>query len=532
MTKLLKLLKITALGTFGINKARHANDPKEKSKLTRLCFLMFLSCIIFLIYPYVYSENMARSLAPLNLMYIQLGIMMAVSSSITLFFSITMVKGTLFGFKDYDILMSLPITYKTIITSRVLILYFTNIFFVLIILLPASFVYVMNTVVTPWFFVSFILSFFFIPLIPIIVATIIGTLITVLTARMKYTNFFSTFLYFIFFIGIMALSFSMNYSMENFADIGQMIMPLINRIYPLTTLYINAVCNGDILSLLLFIAIGAVLFAIYIFVIALKFKQINGLITSKRTVGKFTMVTQNKSSQKISLLKKELRVYFSSQVYIFNTLFGMIFLLIGTGAAIFYKNTILEFLPMIEEMKQNPYSLLGLGISMFVVLTCTTCCSISFEGKNLWIIKSSPIKTTTVFLCKLAVNWLVTIPVTLICGIVFSVLFSLNPLQILIIIITPIIYSLFSSGYGLLINLYIPNLTWKTETEVIKQSLAATVSTLSLMIIGIIPIILCFYQNIFSVDVFVLLTCLVMGILTVFIYIALGSKGVKMFEKL
>ena len=111
-----------------------------------------------------------------------------VLSIMVLFTTIYKVKGTIFGFKDYDMVMSLPVSNSQIVASRLILLYSINIVFVLIIMIPMMVAY--GILVQPGiqFYVFSIILLFFIPLIPIIIAAFLGTALTYLSMRFRYSN--------------------------------------------------------------------------------------------------------------------------------------------------------------------------------------------------------------------------------------------------------------------------------------------------------------------------------------------------------
>ena len=113
---------------------------------------------------------------------------MALTSKIVLFTTIYKVKGTIFGFKDYDMVMSLPVSNSQIVASRLILLYSINFVFVLIIIIPMMIAYAVLALPGLQFYIFGILMLFFIHLIPIIVASCFGTILAYLAMRVKYSN--------------------------------------------------------------------------------------------------------------------------------------------------------------------------------------------------------------------------------------------------------------------------------------------------------------------------------------------------------
>ena len=92
------------------------------------------------------------------------------------FTTIYKANGILFSFRDYDLQMSLPVKSSTIVASRILILYGMNLGFTLLVMLPAAAVYTWMASPSPLFYLFFFFSLLAIPMVPIILATILGVL--------------------------------------------------------------------------------------------------------------------------------------------------------------------------------------------------------------------------------------------------------------------------------------------------------------------------------------------------------------------
>ena len=97
------------------------------------------------------------------------------------------------------------------------------------------------------------------------------------------------------------------------------------------------------------------------------------------------------------------------------------------------------------------------AIAAAISMTCTTCVSLSLEGKNVWIIKSLPIAPKMIYDSKILMNLSLSIPASLISAVLLIIGLKLDVWSSLFIVITPITYSLFSAvwGFSLIIDLVI-----------------------------------------------------------------------------
>ncbi len=533
MSKLIILVKATLLSVLDSLSSSSSVNSKKK-RFSSIGILAFIGGLT-LYYSFMINSQFASVLAPLNLMHVQLGLMMAITSIMTLFFSVGMVQNTMFEFKDYEMIMSLPVSTKIVIMSRFIVIYFSNIIFTVIIMLPAFIVYLTNTYVNSTFVLSFILTALVIPFIPIIIATILGTFIAFCTSRFKATKHIGTVLLFIIFIGIILLSYSYSSNLKNFGEIGAVLLDSINQIYPLAGLYVSGVCYGDLLSLLAFIGIGVALFAIYVAIMSKYFIPLYESVNKKPTSAKYKMTAQKSNSPISSLIKKELTIYFSSQPYVFNTLFGMVMLAIAVVAAVVYKNMVFDIIAEINLPIQSVFALAPVFIGMLVSLSCTTAYSVSYEGKSLWVIKTCPIDIKSIFLSKLAVTWIITFPITIISAVVLAIAFGFTLDVFLLFLITPIVISVFSSLFGMVINLNYPNIDWTNEAVIVKNSASAMFYVFIQMGISFASVmfsVLVMSLGIMPAPVITIIITTLYLIGSIVCYKIMSTKGVEQFKDL
>ena len=149
---------------------------KKKTRVLYVGFTFF--ALIMSMVSFFYGYSMGLSLKQFNSIEIMPSLFMALTSMAVLFTTIYKVKGTLFGFEDYDMVMSLPISTGKIVASRIILLYSINLVFVLIVIIPMMVAYGILVRPSVGFYIFNVLTVFFIPLIPIIIATFFGTVIT------------------------------------------------------------------------------------------------------------------------------------------------------------------------------------------------------------------------------------------------------------------------------------------------------------------------------------------------------------------
>ena len=125
-----------------------------------------------------------------------------------------------------------------------------------------------------------------------------------------------------------------------------------------------------------------------------------------------------------------------------------------------------------------------------LILTTTTSCSISFEGKSIWIMLVAPINIKKIAIEKILVNILLFLPGIVLTSIVFYTVFHAGIFLFNYNQYVVSIYPHFDKYYWVLVNLRFPSYNWSSEMEVVKQSKGTIVTAIISMII--IPIVIAF----------------------------------------
>lgn len=532
MINIWRLTKIQLLSSFGLNKALHTRDVKERRKLLRLSVGILMGMVMISIASFGYSFMMAMTFEQLGRMDLLLAIMMAVTSIIGFFTTIYKASSVLFNYKDYDLVMSLPIKTSHVVASRVLQLYVLNLFFTLIVMLPAGVVYAIKVIPGALYYLFYLGTLLFIPLLPIIAATIIGSLISWISSRFKASRMIGLILTFAVIIAIMFGSFRMNGNERVLADMGTGLADMIFKLYPLAAMYVDAVCSYQISSFLLFIAISVLVFILFATVLSTRYKAIHTGLTTSHVSSNYIMKSLETSSPFRALYKKELRRYISSSLYVLNTSIGMILLLVMSIALLFTNPDKLGELIEIPQLSHYLSSLAPIVVSLFVILSCTTSSSISLEGNHLWILKSSPISKQTILLSKVAVNLTITIPILFVSCVLLMISLSTGWIESLLLLVIPLIYACYSAMIGVIVNLKLPKLEWTSEVAVIKQSASVIVS----MLVGLISLVIPSVISLLLSDVNSNLTLSGIGMmmiaLCIVMYRYIHIKGEQLFQSL
>lgn len=530
MRKLWTLLRVQRLSLLGINKLRHSGKSHTMLRLFGLYAGAAAVALALLGAVGMYAFLMGTAFDAVGQLRLLLPLYMAVTCLVTLVTTLYKASGTLFLFRDYDLVMSLPVPKSTVVASRLLMLYGLNFVITLLILVPTAVVYAILAAPGWEFPLAFALTLPFVPLLPILIASVLGTLIGAAAARFRRSNLVQVL--FSMAACLLIVFFSGNTSLfeQGAASIGQAALHSVAGIYPPVTLYLRGL-YGDWLSLVLFCALSAAGFALFCWIVGRSFTALHARLSRIRPRGRRVVTESGCRSPFAALFVKELRRYFSSALYVMNTAFGMVLLLAASVALLFVPDAALAELLSLSGLGETLRAALPLAVSFVVCMTATSASSISLEGKNFWIVRTAPVRSTTVFGSKIAVNLLVIGAPLLPVAILLPIGLRADVWQGLGIFAVGGVYGLFTAVFGLFVNLKCPMLDWKVETAVIKQSFAAMAPVLAGICLTLAPLLLSVAFATYSLWILLGATAVV-GLLTLLLWLYLVRAGDRLLLRL
>lgn len=502
------LSKAQLRNQFRLNELWGKNAGKGQGRRLLLLASFAMLAVMVAVYAYLLAWGMLK----VGLARAVPGYALTAASLMTLFFTILKSNGFLFAFRDYDLVMSLPVSHGAVIASRFFQMYLMNLAGCLLVMLPMGTACAAFSRPGPGFYLVWLAGMLLAPLIPTTLAAVLGALITAAAVRFRYTrpaalvlSFGAMFVYLYF---VMKFSFggqAMFDSMDaqGMASLGAALSAQIRRLYPPAALFTEAAAEGRLLSLLWFALISLGWFLAFVSLLSLKYQELNTALASRRRAGNFRLGRLRRQSPLAALYQKELKRFFSTNIYVLNVGMGVIMALGASLALFFLAGQGLEpaegdsqAILLLKGLMASPKAarlamgLLPFGLAGLLGSSCSTCSALSLEGKNLWILQSLPLRPKTVFDSKILVNLTLVLPASLISSALLALRFASGPADTLLLFLVPLSYSLFIPVWGMYVNIKLPNYGWETEAAVVKQSLAAMLGTLGGMLVGWAPIML------------------------------------------
>lgn len=516
MSEIKALLLLELRSFYGINKFLHTKDLKYKKRYRSLGIIWVL--LIGMIFTYV--GGLVFGLCSFGLSNIVPAYLTMISSAFIVFFGLFSVGNRIFGQKGYDILASMPMKSSSIVISRFMGHYIADLILAIAIMLPGIAVYGYCEKPNILFFLFAVIGTMFIPAIPLVISTLFGTLITALASRMKNKSMMQSVLMVFLVVGIMLGSFSMegisnSYTPEQFLNLAKTIGNIIGKIY-IPAIWLNsAMVQYNILSLLIFILVSAFTVVLTVYFVSKNFNSILRRMLNFTAKHNYKISRMEKRGILKALYFRELKRYFSSSIYVTNTIIGPVLgTVMSVALCIVGVDTILKSLPI----EINLPNILPFVFSAIFCMMTTTSVSISMEGKQFWVMKSLPITSKTLFDSKILLNLSLMLPFFAVSQVAFAIAVKPSILELLWMILIPMLLMLFVTVFGITVNLKFHSFDWEKEETVVKQSLSAALGGFAGFFLSIILGLATFlipyqYSNIVKIII-----CLILAFSTILLY--------------
>lgn len=526
------LIKASVLNSFSLNRLFKEPSKTEKTKM------IFIGIIILLAFSTVFSGMLAYFfmisdyLLKLNALNIILSITLINISAVSLLMSVYKASGYLYSFKDYDLLMSLPVKTSEVLVSKLSLLYGTNLIICVIIGVPSLLAYGIKSSSGIVYYAFAFIAMVFVSLIPMSVGALLSLALGKISTKFRSTNIVMIIGSFLLVLALMVGSYFMNnVSAERVQNSAILIGDMAQLYFP-TRFFVHALENLNTVSLLIFILISVLPFILLVLLFSRSFKTINSKMNERYKAASYKMTSLKVSSVLQALYKKEINFYFSSYIYVLNTSMGSVMMTIVTiGIAMFGGENMAQMLeiPMVNEFIVPAATAV---ISLCVCLTCTTAPSISLEGKNLWIVKSLPINPIDMIKSKILVNLIIILPILFINTVILAVSLKMTLISYIAFLFTATLYAFYISLAGIIINLYLPKLEWKSHMVVVKQSASVIVAMLAGAVMVLIPILIYILIKPVSFNLFQILLIICLTIINLLLWLTIKGVGIKSWRQI
>lgn len=492
--------------------------------------LIFLGLITIFIFVFILSNFFFKVAKGIEYIVILVGLLSF--SILTIFSNINAASSYLFNFKDYDAVMSLPVSKSVVILSRIAIIYINNLKTLLMLLFPMFLAYYINVPFNLEFNIILLVILIFLPVVPMVIGSFLSIIVTYISSFFKSNKLLNMSVYFLFLGAYFYFYYQFTTKtpdIENVSNMLDVIIKTFNSKYPLAKYYTEALIEKNYLSLSLYVIISIIILYIFTAIIKFIYLKINTFLKTEKKNKNYNYKGE-KVSQFKSLYTKEIKKITGSPIYLTNSLFGAIIMLVMTGYLIFGDSSMLvKFLKKELELN-NFFVVMPLLLSFIIGMSCMTHSAISLEGKSFPLIKTFPITVKSYFDSKIFVNLVFNMIVLFIGVTSFNIVFKLNLALSIFNYIIPLLFSIFVIVTSLILNLRFPKFNFDNDAQVVKRSIPSFASAMIAMIIPMI--IMKILDKINNVYFALTITLIVFAILALGSYIVLNTYGKKLFKEL
>jgi len=506
------------------------------SKKTTILKFIYFGALIFGVLGYIFynlAASMCGAFCEANLSWFYFDLMGLISITLGVFGDAFSTYEGLYIAKDNDLLLSMPIPFKYIILSRLINVYIIGVIYTLPCIIPSVIAYIIAVGFSSKALLGAISYFIFITFLVLGMSCLFGYVIARISQKLKNNAMIKTFVslicigtyYVIYFNFIDKLNDVIDNITNYTSEIEERFLAFYN---------FGSIATGNIKSICI-CYIALIVFLVFVWVLL---NRSFNLVAISKPGNKKKAYEEKYSVQNsiaVALFKKEFNKFTSSSVYMLNCGLGVILLpVLGLGL-IFKGEYLVNTFSSILGINYLPL-VLCFGLCFSSTLNILTTPSISLEGKSLWILKSLPVSSWDILKAKLLFHIRLSAPFTgfaALCAVfvLYNMAGITDGLLLVLVVLFPVMFSVFVGITGLILNILYPNFEWTNETVLIKQSSTALISIFgNWAVIILFGAVYYLFANIIPVRYFILIMNVLLIILIVVLTSWIKNKGTKRFE--
>ena len=513
-----------------------AKKGRNRSKKGAIAFIVMYALLLFGFLGGTFaflSYTMCPTMVGAGMGWIYFLILGSVAVILGIFGSVFSTYSSLYLSQDNDLLLSMPIPVKYILISRLAAVYIVGLVFSAIVMLPATIVYYICAPITSFW--SIFCPFVFLVDISILVFVLsaaLGWVVAKISTKVKNKSLITTaaalagigIYYYVYFKAINVLeAFLTNITSTNIEIKGA-----VKILYT-----IGSAGDANPMSLLIVTVISLAICALVFFILDKTFIKI---VTTKTGAARIEYKEKKAKSRGVmkALVFRETKRFTSNTNYLLNSGLSIVITPIAAVFLLIKKDVVYEGMQYLFTRGTTFYAIIGCAAIMLLQsMIDITAPSVSLDAKNLWLLKSLPVKTQQILRAKVLNQLMFSLPTSLLIAICSAIALRLEILEIVLLLVFTLAYCVFSADFGLWANLMKPNLHWTSEIMVIKNSFAVFIAIFGGWIICALIIVSALFLTPVIGDMPVLLFWVLLTVLmTVVLEIWLRKGGSARYDNL
>ena len=504
MRKFFSLLKLQINAQYGFSNAlyniKHDKKAFWKGVGIGIAILLALGEVIG-IYTFLMYQLYSGA-AMINAPQMILTMAAICSGLIVLIFGIFYIIGTLFLAKDTEFLASLPLSQGSVFMTKFAMVLLGEYPFAFFLMLPPVIIYGIGTQKGVIYYILAIICTLLLPFLPLVISAFLALLLMNIVSRSKRRDMITiigSIIMMVLFIG--GQNYLMSRMPENREDFlmallqsSDAIIEFMGRAFPPSIWITKVLSSGGVDSawnlLFLVAATIAAFLAVYLLASFIYQRGATAQLETRSAPGK-TKLTYRRSSQVFTIFKNELLIILRTPIYALNSLvvvfMAPLLLAIPFFGGNFSNDSDLQFIFQFlgNNDSQAILMLVSAGIiTLLVMINPAVSTTFSREGKNIWVLKTIPVKPVVQVYGKLLAGYSISFVATLVTIVIAIFLFKINVLTTIMILILCSLALVPVSSIGLYIDLIRPKLQWNNPQEAIKQNMNAMLA----MLIGFLAV--------------------------------------------
>ncbi len=459
-------------------------------------FVLFVVLLLFVLLSlgasfYAAADMLAAAMLPRGLSWLYFALIGTLSVFVGVLGGVFSTYAGLYLAKDNDLLLSLPIPPRRILLVRMVAVYAAGLVYSAVAWIPGVLCYGAHgggSLLFP------LLLTFINALLVLVLSCLLGWCVAAVSSRLRNKSVVSVILSLLF-LGVYFFATSrMNRLLESLTEHADRLGDTIRtRLWPLYQLGLAA--SGRALPMLCWCCL---VLALFVLTCALLSRSFLRIATANRGMKKavYRAGQSKAASRDAALLRKELKRFLGSPVYLLNCGMGLIFLVALAVLMLVKAGTIREvldtfFVAAPPAVRQLLPAFGAAAVSLMAGMAPVTAPSVSLEGRSLWVLQSLPVPASAVLRAKEKLNCLLVLPPALLCCLVLALVLRLDWISCLGMAAAVALFVAMTGALGLASNLKKPNLTWVSEVVPVKQGLPVMITMLGSWVLAMAGLGLC-----------------------------------------
>ena len=510
-------------------------DAKKSQKRAKGTVILYFALFVFLMvgvlggmFTFV-AMMLCDAMAAVDMGWLYFTLMGLVAIFMGAFGSVFNTYSSLYLAKDNDLLLSLPIPLRVIISSRLVTVYLMGLMYSAVVIVPAVIVYWVQVAHSAAAIVGGLLTVAIVSLIVLLLSCLLGWVVAKISLKLKHKSITTVLVsllgiglyYFIYFKAQTVIS-------DLVANAVVYGVKIKGAAYPLYLF--GRMAEGDWTAMALVSAAVVLLTALTWLLLSRSFLR---LATSGGSTGKarYREKKARVRSLPAAMLGKECRRFVSSPNYMLNCGMGVL-MIPAAGVLLLLKGG--EWLGLLKAVLPGADSVLAISVACLLAsMNDMAAPSVSLEGKSLWVLQSLPVSAWEVLKAKLKMQLVFTgIPMLVFLACALPVL-GLSPVLSLLTAAGSLLAVLLLALFGLTMGLKMPNLHWTSEIAPVKQGGSVAFALLGGWVYALLPggAAMALGRNLHPA-VIPAVFCLLTAVLCALLYAWLKNRGTKVFAAL